>query len=193
MNIKKVLVCLGIACMFGMGTASAAEAPNAGKFGLGYEGVFAGSVLQGLSGRYWINNKVGTELNLFYGNANISTSGAGLLGVNKLGGDLFLGTAKVMYAPIVKSHSKFYVGLEGGVGSMSLNANGQNTPGDIRVYVLNPLIGSEFHFSEFPELGFNFEVGYKFHDITYKNDPSFTSATINLNGIGVALGAHYYF
>ncbi len=191
MKMRKALVAAGLALMFGAGTVSAAEAPNAGKFGLGYQGVFGGSILQGLSGRYWVNNNVGTELNLYYGKASIE--GINFF-ANSLDGDLLLATAKVLYAPVVNPHSKFYVGIEGGIGSVNLSADDESTPGDIGVYVVNPLIGSEFNFSEFPEIGFNFEVGYKFHHISYKNDPDVPDdISINLDGTFVSLGAHYYF
>ena len=190
MKMRKALVAAGLALMFGAGTVSAAEAPNAGKFGLGYQGVFGGSILQGLSGRYWVNNNVGTELNLYYGKASIE--GINFF-ANSLDGDLLLATAKVMYSPVVNAHSRFYFGLEGGLGSIGLQQNGVDIPGDVSVYVINPFIGSEFNFSEIPELGFNFEVGYKIHNVTYNPDSSTTDLKINLDGTFVSVGAHYYF
>ncbi|NTU58705.1 MAG: hypothetical protein HGB00_07275 [Chlorobiaceae bacterium] len=187
-------VCLAASFVFGSGTtaiaAEASNGPNAGKVGLGYEGIFGGSILQGLSGRYWVNNNVAAEVNFFYGNATVS--GINFI-ANKLDGDLLLGTAKVMFSPVVKPHSRFYVGIEGGLGSINLEADGVGTPGDVGVYVVNPLIGSEFSFAEIPELGFNFEVGYKFHHIDYTNDANVGDIDIDLNGIAIALGAHYYF
>ncbi len=189
MKIRKAILAVACALMFGAGTSYAAvQAPNAGKFGLGYQGVFGGSILQGLSARYLVNNNVGTELNLYYGNASIDGYGGGAFD-----GDLLLATAKVMYSPVVNAHSRFYFGLEGGLGSIGLQQNGVDIPGDVSVYVINPFIGSEFNFSEIPELGFNFEVGYKIHNVTYNPDSSTTDLKINLDGTFVSVGAHYYF
>ena len=56
MKIRKAILAVACALMFGAGTSYAAvQAPNAGKFGLGYQGVFGGSILQGLSARYLVN------------------------------------------------------------------------------------------------------------------------------------------
>ncbi|TLU87769.1 MAG: hypothetical protein FDX21_02820 [Chlorobium sp.] len=191
MKIRKAILAVACALMFGAGTSYAAvqQAPNAGKFGLGYQGVFGGSILQGLSARYLVNNNVGTELNLYYGNASIDAGGSS----NLFDGDLLLATAKVMYAPVVNAHSRFYFGLEGGIGSVGLKQSGVDIPGDVSVYVINPFIGSEFNFSEIPELGFNFEVGYKIHNVTYSPDGAPTDLQINLDGTFVSVGAHYYF
>jgi len=187
MTIRKTIVAGGFALLLGMGTASAAPlpetiAPNAGKYSLGYQGVIGGSMLDGMSSRYWINNKVGTELNLFLG------KGAFREHSRDVTGNLVIATAKVMYAPVVKTYSRFYVGLEGGIGggntsdtSPSIDPLNNNEAG----YVINPLMGTEFNFSEIPELGFNFEVGYKTHIINANG--------INVGFTSVSLGAHYYF
>jgi hypothetical protein len=200
MTIKKAILATGFALMFGMGTVSAAEkteAPNAGKLGLGYQGIVAGNLLQGISGRYWVNNNVGTELNLFYGKAgatNTDNDDYNLIEINdSLKGDLVLATIKVLYAPVTKASSRFYVGLEGGIGHVSYQQDDRIWDGSSyidgvekdsgNVYVVSPLIGSEFNLSGIPELGFNFEAGYKIH----------LAGPINLNYTSVSFGAHYYF
>lgn len=197
MTIKKAMLATGFALMFGMGTVAATErteAPNAGKLGLGYQGMFAGNLLQGISGRYWVNNKVGTELNLFYGKAKLDNYDGGILTTNdNPQGDLLLATAKVLYSPVVKTQSRFYVGLEGGIGHVNLQYddaiwNGTQRIDEVvkdsgKVYVFSPLIGSEFNLSGIPELGFNFEAGYKLH----------FAGPINFDYTSVSFGAHYYF
>ncbi len=189
MKVRKVITAAALALVFGAGTASAATsepvAPNCGKFGLGYQGVVAGSFLQGVSGRYWINNNVAAEVSLFYGTAGID-SGSSHVG----DADLLLGTAKILYAPIVKANSRFYVGLEGGLGDVNLNGNSNPLLPDTSVWTAEPLFGAEFNFAEFPELGVNFEVGYKWHHINADANPDLD---INLDGTTVAFGAHYYF
>ncbi len=182
MKKGKAVVLAALALALGAGTASAA--PNAGKFSLGYQGVVAGNFLQGISGRYWFDEKVAGEVNLFYGTVGVDVSP-----VHLGDADLFLATAKVLYAPVVKANSRFYVGLEGGLGSIGLNtvipnANLTNTS----VWTVEPLVGAEFNFTEIPELGFNFEVGYKWHHVNFED-----SADLNIDGTTVAIGAHYYF
>ncbi len=183
MKKGKAVVLAALALALGAGTASAA--PNANKFGLGYQGVVAGNFLQGISGRYWFDEKVAGELNLFYG-----TVGADAGSVHLGDADLFLATAKVLYAPVVKPNSRFYVGLEGGLGSI-----GGDVASDTSIWTVEPLVGAEFNFTEIPELGFNFEVGYKWHHIN-TSDLSVQGADItdlNIDGTTVAIGAHYYF
>jgi len=132
------------------------------------QGVFAGDILQGISGRYWATENFGGELNLFYGRAGFDVEDSGTE-VFDGHGDLLLGTLKLMYSPIVKENSRFYVGLEGGIGSVNAEADDQDVlDGDITVYTINPFFGAEYNFTELPELGLNFEVGYKFHNVSYE-------------------------
>jgi len=189
--MKKILSAALIALVSGYGTAFAADTnsggPNSGKFSLGYEGVFAGDVLQGLSSRYWFNQNVGGELNLFYGKVGVESNN------DKAHGDLFYASGKVLYSPVVKQNSRFYLGLEGGIGSIGGDWNGANIPGDVTVYTVSPLIGSEFRFAEIPDLTFNWEVGYKFQRANFKGNSGYSDVDVNIDGTFVTLGAHYYF
>lgn len=194
MKMTKAVVAAGLAVMLGTGSAVAGENPMTGKFGLGYQGVFAGDILQGISGRYWATEDFGGELNLFYGNVGVDGFVPGLGDIDDGNGDLLLGSLKLMYSPIVKENSRFYVGIEGGIGSVSVEENdGDVLDGDITVYTINPLFGAEYNFSELPELGLNFEVGYKFHSASYDENGSDDDIDVNLDGTFVSLGAHYYF
>ncbi len=179
MKATKALVAAGLAVMLGAGTASAQD----GKIGLGYQGIFAGDILSGVSARYWFDKNWGAELNVFYG-----TVGAEIDDVEIGNADLLLGTAKIVYAPVVKANSKFYVGLEGGLGSVG----GDVVPDDVdlTIWTLSPLMGVEYSFSDIPELGLNFEVGYKFHNIDIETPGS--DFNVNIDGTFVSLGAHYY-
>jgi hypothetical protein len=188
--MKKVISAALLALLCGSGTALAAdnEGCNTKKFSLGYEGVFAGDVLQGLSSRYWFNNNVAGEVNLFYGNVGLKVEDTPIDGNM----DLFYASAKLLYAPIVKTNSRFYVGLEGGIGSIGVENNDKDVlPGEISVYTISPLIGAEFRFTEIPDICFNWEVGYKFQNVNYDGDD--TEVDVNIDGTFVSLGAHYYF
>jgi hypothetical protein len=191
-DMKKVISAVFLALLCGTGTAMAAENEgcNTKKFSLGYEGVFAGDILQGLSTRYWFNNNVGGELNLFYGNVGLRVQDPPIDGNL----DLFYASAKLLYAPVVKQNSRFYFGLEGGIGSVGVENNDVDLlPGDISVYTISPLIGAEFRFSEIPDLCFNWEVGYKFQQISWDGDGPDEEIDVNIDGTFVTLGAHYYF
>jgi hypothetical protein len=195
--MKKVISAALLALLCGSGTALAAdnEGCNTKKFSLGYEGVFAGDFLQGLSTRYWFSNNVGGELNLYYGRVGLKGD-VPILGDIDADADLFHASAKILYAPVVKQNSRFYVGLEGGIGSIgSIGAenNDVDLPGDISIYTISPLIGAEFRFSEIPDLCFNWEVGYKFQQISWDGDDADDEIDVNIDGTFVTLGAHYYF
>lgn len=187
-NDKSSCCSSSLAVMLGAGSAVAGENPTTGKFGLGYQGIVGGEPvkLQGVSGRYWFNENVGGELNVFYGRAEFEVNGE-----QAFDGDLLIGTAKLMYSPIVKENSRFYVGLEGGIGGVNAKDSFGDDIGDMSVYVLSPLFGGEFNFSEFPELGLNFEVGYKFHSVNVDTNSN-VEIDANLDGTFVSLGAHYY-
>ncbi|NTW46735.1 MAG: hypothetical protein HGB16_01170 [Chlorobaculum sp.] len=191
--MKKILSAALLALLCGSGNAFAAgntEAPNVEKFSLGYEGILAGNVVQGLSSRYWFTNNVGGEVNLSYGRLGVNIDNAS---IDDSHASLLMGSAKVMYAPVVKEHSRFYVGLEGGIGNVGIEVNDEdalpNT--DVNVYVVSPLIGSEFYFAELPELGLNWEVGYRFQTVNIDDDAA--EVDLKLDGTFVTVGAHYYF
>lgn len=138
--------------------------------GVGYQGVFLGDVLQGLSGRAWFD-EVGVEANLSQMKASVGDTDA----------DLFLFGAKALYAPVVKENSKFYVGLEGQFGSVDFDGD------DADITQFGPLFGAEYRFTELPEMGFCWEVGYRFLEA------DLDGYDLELDGISVALGLHYYF
>jgi hypothetical protein len=134
----------------------------------------------------------GGELNVSYG--RLGVNGSGMYSPwDDSHASLLMGSAKIMYAPVVRAHSRFYVGLEGGIGNVGLEQNDQDLlPGtDVTVYTISPLIGSEFHFAEIPELGLNWEVGYRFQ--TLNIDDNNGDVDLKLDGTFVTVGAHYYF
>jgi len=192
--MKKILSAVLLALLCGSGSAFAmdsAEGPNIKKFSAGYEGVLAGNVIQGLSTRYWFNNNVAGELNFYYGRLGLNTD---IPGVDDAHASLLMASAKVLYAPVVRQHSRFYLGLEGGIGNVGVeNEDKDVLPGDVSVYTVSPLIGSEFYFAEIPELGLNWEVGYRFQTVHWDSDSAIGDVDLKLDGTFVTVGAHYYF
>lgn len=191
-KVTKAIAAAGLAVMIGSGSAFAAEAPNAGSVGLGYQGVFGGDILQGVSARGWVSNDIALEGNFFYGNVDVTADGVPF---DIFDGSLYLFTGKIAYAPVVNSNSRFYFGAEVGMGTVDVSeVIGSDPNEDTDVFVYGPLIGAEHYFSEFPEVGFNWEVQYQFHEIdSGPDDADDEDIHIDLNGIFVKVGAHYYF
>ena len=191
-KIAKTIAVAAMAVIVGAGSASAAEGPNVGSVGVGpqvinmwtdYEfgNMFTGA---GLSLRWWATNEFGVEGNVYYG-----TTDENIPFGPELSSDTILGTIKLMYAPVVNDNSRFYVGLEGGLGSSTWEADGVEEDSD-DYYLVRPLIGTEFNFSDFEEVGFNFEVGYGF---TGEDDGDDSEYEFDLTGVSIGFGAHYYF
>jgi hypothetical protein len=143
------------------------------SIGVGYEAMFLGDFLQGASVRAWFDNKWGVEGNLMQASVDTGYSDS----------DAWLLAGKVMYCPIVRENSQFYVGFEGGFGQVDDNIIMYSGDNDVVTY--GPLFGAEYRFQGLPELGFNWEVGYRF--TTFDNE----YYDIDLNGVFICLGVHY--
>jgi hypothetical protein len=141
--------------------------------GVGYEGLFVSEFLHGASVRAWMDNTWALEGNVLQASVDAGT----LADVDMW----FLG-GKVLYAPIIRENSQFYVGVGGGWGNLDMG-----TGGDVDAWVLGPLFGAEYRFQGLPDLGFNWEVGYQFANIDAGG-----GTDVDINGISVALGVHYY-
>jgi hypothetical protein len=154
------------------------------KIGIGYQGMIAGDYLNGISARGWIGDKFGLEASIFYGDIDAEADGGDVMD-----GDVFLSEVKAMYAFIVKKNSRFYVGAKGGYGKLDFDFDFLDGAGKIDddLWTCGAFVGSEWNFQGIPELGFNFDVGYNY--ITYDED----DADIDLDGIAVTFGIHYYF
>jgi len=155
--IKKTL---GAALLSSVLMSSVVSADNT-KVGVGYSGIFYGNYIQGISARGWID-AIGLEA--IIGNFKIQDVNTNFY------------SAKAMYAPIIHDHSKFYIGLEGGIATQSDSSSNIKT--------IRPFFGSEYSFQEIPELGFSWEAGYM---------RSTTDGNNVLSGTTVSFGMHYYF
>jgi opacity protein-like surface antigen len=179
------LVVLVTGCFF-MSSAIAADTPQNRdwEIGAGYQGMWMGGFLNGISARSWVKQRFGIEGNFFYGGIDAD--------IDYLGSedaDLYVGEIKLMYAPIVRQYSKFYGGIVGSAGWVDLSGDLVDYKDEI--YGLGAFIGSEFRFAEFPELGFNFDVGYRhyFYDDTIDG----RDIDLDIKGINATFGIHYYF
>lgn len=159
--------------------ASAEEGSSAAKIGVGFEGMKYGTFITGVSARSWFFNRFGLEGNVFYGKVKCSIDG------ESISGDLWEVEPKVMAALIVNENSRFYAGVKLGYGKIGFEAS------DMSVHkgVFNPgvLLGTEFSFSELPEIGFNFEFGYS------RNLYKIEGIRVCIDGTNIEGGIHYYF
>jgi hypothetical protein len=157
------------------------------KIGVGYQGLFFGNMINGLSVRSWLgpNTAIGLEGNIFYGNAELDIDGVS----GNLDADLYMLELKAMYAFIVRTNSRFYAGGKFGYGQFDADVLGDDAK--INAYVPAVFIGAEWNFPQLPELGFNFEVGYSYAIMETKDD--IDGIDVNLSGINVGVGIKYYF
>jgi hypothetical protein len=98
-----------------------------------------------------------------------------------------------MYALIVRSNSKFYAGAKLGYGQADLKVGTTKVVDGTDFWTPGVLVGAEWSFPTFPEVGFNFEVGYS--GIIYNSSKLIDDADIDLrlHGVNAAIGLHYYF
>ena len=67
---------------------------------------------------------------------------------------------KAMYAFIVRTNSRFYVGGKFAYGQYEREADEDLIDG--KIYIPGIFVGAEWNFPSVPEVGFNFEVGYNY-------------------------------
>ncbi len=185
---KGILGYVVVVAMLLLFTSSAfAQDAQKYKIGVGYQGLFFGNMINGLSVRSWLgpNTAIGLEGNIFYGNAKIDIDGA----PSDIDADLYMLELKAMYAFIVRTNSRFYAGGKFGYGQFSADVFGDKAK--INAYVPAAFIGAEWNFPQLPELGFNFEVGYSYAIMETKKD--IDGVDVDLSGINVGVGIKYYF
>ena len=184
------IVAVAMVMMFlSVGSAFAAEDGKnfiANKVGVGYQGMVAGSFLNGLSVRGWITDRVGLEGNIFYGQADVDIEGQ-----DYIKGDLWMLEAKAMYAFIVRSNSKFYAGAKLGYGQISVDYHGTEILDGESIWAPGVFVGAEYSLPSVPELGLNFEVGYQ--GVIFNNNVHDIDVDIQIHGINAVVGVHYYF
>ena len=176
MSFKKIVFAL---LVFVPGMALAGGTDNTGQISLGYSGMFTGSFLQGISLRSWASKKAGFEGNMFYAHLGVDN------GEEENDASLYAFTVKGLYAPVVRENSRFYFGLEGGYGRGEVDDEDDG----LNLLLISPLIGAEYHLSGLPEIGFNWEVGYKWTRASVDG----TDGSLDISAVGTTIGAHYYF
>lgn len=190
----RFLVVMALALFLSVGSAFAADEAGKNfinnKVGLGYQGMVAGSFLNGLSVRGWIGDRVGLEGSAFYGKTDISVEESGSSIVDAEA-DLWMLEFKAMYALVVRDFSKFYIGGKIGYGQISASESDTDMLDGESLWTPGVFIGAEWSFPQLPEVGFNFDVGYS--AVLFNNTIDDADIDIKLHGVNATFGIHYYF
>ncbi len=170
MKLKSLVSMAALAGIMAVPTAFATD--TAGKFGLGLSKVIEEDAVA-LAGRYWATEDMGLQGTAYYQN-------------DEQGDEEFTSYAvalKGIFAPIVRENSKFLVSLEAGYTEAEL----EKPAGDLETdgWFVFPAMGAEFMLSGLPELGLNFEVGYRYEDSD--------DLDAQTGGVTGTVGAIYYF
>jgi len=171
---KSILIIMATAVLLFILSGSVLAEEKHYKTGVGYQGMISAEFLNGISARTWIDDNFGLEGNFFCGSVDVDAPGL------SFDADLFALEAKAMYAPIVRQNSKFYFGVNLGWEYIDLDENED-------IWTMGIFLGSEWNFQGIPELGFNFDIGYRY--ATYDDD----YFEVDLDGIAATFGIHYYF
>jgi hypothetical protein len=169
---------LVLASSLALAGEESATAKNVGQWGVGYQGVLVGDFLQGISARSWRTDTFGVEGSFYHAMLRMNDDNG-----DAFEGQLVMGELKCLKALKVRDNSRFYAGLGVGGGTAFTSESDEK----LILYWARPLIGAEYFFQGLPELGFNFEVGYGVSGASVEN------TDLQLIGINVGLGAHYYF
>ena len=191
---KRFFTCVAIATLvvFMAAGPALAEGDNylSNRVGVGYQGMISGDLINGISVRGWIGDNFGLEGSLLYGGVGVDVPQGELLSA-----DVTLFEAKAMYAFIVKSNSRFYLGAKLGYGQVELEMfDGELKILDDDFWTAGAFVGAEWSFPTIPEVAFNFDVGYNY--IKYEDnlfDEEGGEIELTLDGIAATFGIHYYF
>ena len=167
-----------------MASTSAMAEP---KLGVGFHGLIGGSTLAGAEGRYWMDDQIGAAVNVAYGTVEVDPDDDSAAET-----DLTSVGVKGLYALQNNANSRMYAALELGYFALDDEGNLGAAESTTDGYSVMPAFGTEFNLSGLPEIGFKWEVGYRY--MSAENDvDGGTDADIDLQGINVTLGATYYF
>lgn len=199
--MKKVF-CLTMMMLMAVAITHAADEDNApGKFGLGYQGVVVSEssssassgpgVMNAIAVR-WAPQAVGGSLT--FGQYSYSSEDNDSP-ANESETSAWTLQGKVLWTLIDRPNSDFYIG---GLLGFAMYED-EFTPGGSSSFteewasvIFGGLAGVEWRFTELPEIGFNFEVGYNIETSTYEEPVSYEIDTI-FAGTSVTMGATYYF
>jgi hypothetical protein len=196
----KKLLCIAVITLMAFAVTHAAEGDNEpGSFGLGYQGVSLGDgYLMNQIALRFAPQPVGGAIVI---GQMASTDEGSVNGVKDEETDTSLLTlqGKVYWTLIERPNSDFYIGGLLGFGWYNEEYTPVGSPteeSDYTSFVLGFLAGVEWRFTELPELGLNFELGY---NLEWMNEEDKVAPGVTFEhdtvmaGTSVSLGATYYF
>ena len=190
--MKKFLAILIVSVFAVVVSGSVAMAKDlTGKIGLGFNGQLSVGGWNGtditsydlpaISVKYGIDNKMGIEGFLGYASFEQETGGVPDAEVSYtiLGGKFF-------YNVIMEKNANFYIG--GGLALLT----GEMGNADVSGTGLMGYAGTEFFFTDLPNLGFLFEIGLGISKMSIDPDTDINSTGF-YGGLFHQIGIHYYF
>ena len=193
-NLKSyaLLPALALAGMVAAPAAMATE--RAGLFGVGLSKTLGAGDTDdrvALSGRYWLSEQTGVQGSVYYRKDDAEWW---------YEATTYELAVKGIFAPIVREHSRLMLSLEAGYANVDLEYDSKYGKQDRSAdgWFVYPAIGAEFMLSGLPELGLNFEIGYRYtkfdHTIEYDNNSlSYSDSGTENQGVVGAVGVIYYF
>jgi len=177
--MRKIILALILAAAAAMAVQAeeAEESDGPGDIGVGYQGIILGEFFNGASVRYNPDDSP-IIAQLIYSRFSGDFEGVVDVDINILQG-------RLAYVVVENENSELYVG--GKLGYVSGEVGGLGPDADFSGLTSGLLFGAEWSFAELPELGFNFDVGYDFSILDIEG------TDIDLGGVNVTFGVHYYF
>ncbi len=151
------------------------------EVGVGYQALLVNEYANGVSLRCWFSPRIGFQASYHHFRSERRADFLETIGYTS-----YFAGAQLFYAPIVRENSRFYLGFEGGYG-YERPKGGMGS--DHSFWAVSPLFGVEYRFQGLPEIGFNFEVGYRALVIEQKG----FDIKYETRDIWVGFGAAYYF
>lgn len=185
-------ICIAIAALMTLSLVHAEEVANEpGKFGIGYQSVFLGEgMTMNQIALRWAPQPIGGAL-VIGQMGSYSEDDPKTYELTR--SELTL-QGKFFYSLIERQNSDFYIGGLLGLGYYEYEdkSGGSTYTDEETSFILGFLAGVEWRFSELPELGFNFELGY---NLEFMNEESSGTTPLDsvFSGTSVSLGATYYF
>lgn len=191
MQSKALVSALALASMVAAPAAMATE--TASRFGVGLSKTLGGDDNDdkvALSGRYWLTEQTGVQGSLYYRDDSEWWYEATTYEL----------AVKGIFAPIIREHSRFMLSLETGYANVDLEYDDRYGKRDRNAdgWFVYPAIGAEFMLSGLPELGLNFEIGYRYtkfdSSISYgAGSLSYSDSDTESQGVTGTVGVIYYF
>ncbi len=175
-----------------------ADEDKVGFFGIGYQGMNNSfGYHNGISIRF-APQPIGGAIVISQASSNGEDQMAGSTAETTT--SVFALQGKFMWSLIERKNSDFYIGGLVGLGyyqTETKNAATGNGEEEDASFMLGFLAGTEFRFTELPEIGFNFEIGYNFEGRNDENKNAAGTTTGDYDtafgGTYVSFGVNYYF